>query len=302
MKRLILLLLVLCCLISACGKAEAQAPASASAAPAVRAASVSANGPALPLIKASAVIPEVYKYKQLRPVENCGVFHLCADPVEMNQGSHYDAFAVNADGALEQLEETQFNNAYTLDGNRYHLSFDWAEHDGIKTVTYIPADMEASMLTLSDQDSKSLFLLRWHIGEDDTVYSYYPVLLDLESGELTDLLANCRLGSLSQICNAAFSPDHSGLLLAREGGAIYYCNLKTNTVYSLDELSGEPVKACTVTGDKIICWSQGSEGQRCSGGLSFLEHPAFGFQSAGNAFPANRRGHRQPALCSSGRL
>ena len=269
MKRIILLLLVLCCLISACGKAEAQAPASASAAPAVRAASVSANGPALPLIKASAVIPEVYKDKQLRPVENCGVFHLCADPVEMNQGSHYDAFAVNADGALEQLEETQFNSAYTLDGNRYHLSFDWAEHDGVRTATYVPADMEASMLTLSDQGSKNLFLLRWHIGEDDTVYSYYPVLLDLESGELTDLLANCRLGSLSHICNAAFSPDHSGLLLAREGGAIYYCDLKTSTIYSLDELSGEPVKACTVTGDKIICWSQGSEGSGVLGDYHF---------------------------------
>ena len=269
MKKIILLLLVLCCLISACDKAEAQIPASTSAAPAIRAASVSANVPALPLIKASAVVSEVYKGKQLRPLDNCGVFHLCADPVEMNQGSHYDAFAVNADGALEQLEETQFNNAYTLDGSRYHLNFDWAEHNGIKTATYIPADMKASMLTLSDEGSKSLFLLRWLAGEDDTVYSYYPVLLDLESGELTDLLANCRLGSLSQICNAAFSPDHSGLLLAQEGGAIYYCDLNRSTVYSLDELSGEPVKACTVTGDQIICWSQGGEDSGVLGDYHF---------------------------------
>lgn len=269
MKKIILLLLVLCCLISACGNAEAQAPDSTSTAPAVQVTPASTNGPAFPLVKASAVVPELYKGKQLRPVDNCGVFHLCADPVEMNQGSHYDAFAVNADGALEQLEEAQFNNAYTLDGSRYHLNFDWAEHNGIKTATYIPADMEASMLTLSDESSKSLFLLRWLAGEDNTVYSYYPVLLDLESGELTDLLANCRLGSLSHICNAAFSPDHSGLLLAQEGGAIYYCDLKSSTVYSLDELSGEPVKACTVTGDKIICWSQGGEGSGVLGDYHF---------------------------------
>lgn len=269
MKKFILLLLTLCCLISACGKAEAQVPASTSAAPTMQAASAKANGPTLPLIKAGAVVPDVYKEKQLRPVENCGVFQLCADPVEMNQGSHYDAFAVNADGTLEQMEEAQFNNAYTLDGSRYHLSFDWAEHNGLKTATYIPADMEASMLTLSDEDSKSLFLLRWHVGEDSSVYSYYPVLLDLESGELTDLLANCRLGSLSQISNAAFSPDHSGLLLAQDGGAIYYCDLKSSTVYSLDELSGEPVQACTVTGDKIICWSQGGEGSGVLGDYHF---------------------------------
>ena len=269
MKKIILLLLVLCCLVSACGNAEALAPDSTSTAPAVQVTPASTNGPAFPLVKASAVVPELYKGKQLRPVDNCGVFHLCADPVEMNQGSHYDAFAVNADGALEQLEEAQFNNAYTLDGSRYHLNFDWAEHNGIKTATYIPADMEASMLTLSDESSKSLFLLRWLAEEDNTVYSYYPVLLDLESGELTDLLANCRLGSLSHICNAAFSPDHSGLLLAQEGGAIYYCDLKSSTVYSLDELSGEPVKACTVTGDKIICWSQGGEGSGVLGDYHF---------------------------------
>ena len=110
MKRIILLLLVLCCLISACGKAEAQAPASASAAPAVRAASVSANGPTLPLIKAGVVVPDVYKDKQLRPMENCGVFQLCADPVEMNQGSHYDAFAVNADG---DRKSTRLNSSHS---------------------------------------------------------------------------------------------------------------------------------------------------------------------------------------------
>lgn len=269
MKKIILLLLALCCLISACGKAEAQAPASASAAPAVRAASVSANGPALPLIKAIAVVPEVYKDKQLRPIENCGVFHLCADPVEMNQGSHYDAYGVTADGSLEQLEEKLFNNAYTLDGSRYHLSFDWAEFDGTKVMTYVPADMEASMLSLSDQGSTSLFLLRWHTGEDDTVYTYYPVLLDLETGELTDFLADCRLGSLSRICNAAFSPNRNGLLLAQEGGAIYYCDLESGTVYSLDELSGQPVKACTLTDDKIICWNQGGEGGGVLGDYSF---------------------------------
>ena len=59
MKKIILLLLTLCCLISACGKAEAQVPASTSAAPTMQAASAKANGPTLPLIKAGAVVPDV---------------------------------------------------------------------------------------------------------------------------------------------------------------------------------------------------------------------------------------------------
>lgn len=263
MKKIILLLLVLCCLVSACGKAEAQVAVNTAplAAP--------ASTPAFPILKASTVLAEDYNGKPLRPVENCGVFQLCADPVEMNQGSHYDAFALNAEGALEQLEEAQFNNAYTLGGSRYHLSFDWAAHEGVKINTYAPADMEACMLYLSDLGSESLFFLRWYSGEGDTGYSFYPVLLDLETGELTDFLSVCRLGSLSQICNAAFSPDHSGILLAQEGGALYYCDLSHNALYSLDEISGEPVKACTITEDKIICWSQGGEGDGALGDYRF---------------------------------
>ena len=257
MKRIFLLLLVICCLISACGQAELP-ESTGTAAPSLT--SIGSGGPSLPLVKASAVIPELHKGKALRPTEGCGLFQLCADPVEMNQGSHYDAFAVNEEGVLEQLTETQFNNAYTLEGKRYHLSFDWAEHDGVKVATYVSADMPASMMYLSDQGSESLFLLRWRTSQNDTVYNYYPVTLDLESGELTDLLSGCRLDSLTRICNAAFSPDRSGMLLAQEGGAIYYCDLKSNSAYSLDGLSGQPVKACALTSDKIICWSQSGEG------------------------------------------
>ena len=234
MKKVILFILVLCCLISACGQAEPPA-ATGTAAPSLAAAST--GGLPLPLVKASTVIPELYKDKPLRPAEGCGLFLLCSDPVEMNQGSHYDAFALNAEGTLEQLGEQLFNNAYTLEGSRYHLNFDWAEHKGVKVATYVPADMRASMLYLSDAGSESLFLLRWRTGQDDTVYNYYPVTLDLESGELTDFLAGCRLDSMDRICNAAFNPDRSGILLAQEGGAIYYCDLNRRAVYSLDGLS-----------------------------------------------------------------
>lgn len=277
MKKNILLLLVLCCLISACDQAE---PESADPVPVStsKALPVITGAPVLPLLKAGTVIPELYKNKSLQPIEGCGLFQICADPVEMNQGSHYDAFAVNAEGGLEQLTERQFNNAYTLEGSRYHLNFDWVEHEGIKAATYVPANMAASMIYLSDAGSESLFLLRWRTGQDNTVYNNYPVLLDLESGELTDFLAGCRLDSLTQICNAAFTPDRSGILLAQEGGAIYYCDLKSNVVYSLDGLSGEPVKACALTGDRIICWSQGGEGGGILGDYRFWSISLSDFQ------------------------
>lgn len=266
MKKSILFLLLLCCLISACGQAE---PPAATGIAAPSPASASIDGLSLPLLKAGAVIPELYKGKALRPAEGCGLFLLCSDPVEMNQGSHYDAFALNTEGSLERLNEQLFNNAYTLAGSRYHLSFDWTACDGVKVATYVPADMPASMLYLSDAGSESLFLLRWRTGQENAVDSYYPVTLDLESGELTDLLAGCRLDSLDRLCNAALTPDRSGILLAQEGGAIYYCDLNSRAVYSLDGLSGEPVKACTLTSDKIICWSQSGEGSGALGDYRF---------------------------------
>ena len=264
MKKLILLILSLCCLMTGCSGAGAEPSASptqtgmARSAPyaAVAAASPS-SAPAIPIINATAVIPELYQEKTIKPVGSCGVFLLCTDPVEQPQGSHYDAYTVDENGQLTLLDSQLFNNAYTIGSGRYHFNFSWVENSGIKVLTYESEDMNASFLYLSDSGSKSLFLLKEHLSNDgSTVYNYYPVLLDLYGDEIQDLLSNCKLGSISSISNIAISEDHTGMLIAQEGGALYYYDISNNVMYSLDELSGEPVKACTLAEDKIICWNQ----------------------------------------------
>ena len=133
------------------------------------------------------------------------------------------------------------------------------DNGGVKSLTYVSEDTNAEFLSLSDEGSKSLFLLKDHLSSDgSTLYSYYPVLLDLSKEEIKDILSSCGLGNISKICNVALSSDCKGLLLAQDGGALYYCDLSSGTVYSLDELSGEPVKACALTEDRIICWNQSS--------------------------------------------
>ena len=264
MKKLILLILALCCIVSGCSAAEVEPSSSPDSSGMARlspysAAASAVSPPAIPLVNAAATISEQYKEKLIKPLSSCGVFLLCTDPVEMQQGSHYEAYVPDESGSLQLLENRLFNNAYTLGSGRYHFNFNWVENDGIKSLTYISEDTNAAFLYLSDAGSKSLFLLKDYLSSDgSTLYSYYPVLLDFSQEKIKDILSGCGLENISKICNAALGSDGKGMLLAQEGGALYYCELDTTTVYSLDELSSEPVKACALTEDKIICWNQSS--------------------------------------------
>ena len=264
MKKLILLILALCCILSGCSAAEAEPSGSPLPSGLARtgpyAASASTASPlAVPLLNASAVIPETYQEKAISPVSGSGIFLVCTDPVEMEQGSHYDAYIPDENGQLTLLENKLFNNAYTLGSNRYHFNFSWVEYEGSKALNYLSEETNAEFLYFSDIGNKSLFLLKDYLSSDgSTLYSYYPVLLDFSAEETEDILSGCSLGNISNISNAAISSDAKGMLLAQEGGALYYCDITDSTVYSLDEISGEPVKACTLTADKIICWNQSS--------------------------------------------
>lgn len=261
MKKLILLILALCCLMSGCSSGDSEPSSSPDMSGMAKASSYTSptSTPVIPLISAGTVLPELYQEKALEPVYSGGVFLLCTDPVEQPQGSHYNAYALDGQGQLVQLESKSFNDAYTLGGSRYHFNFSWVEHEGSKALNFLSGDTNAEFLYFSNMGNKSLFLLKDHLSSDgSTLYSYYPVLLDFSAEEIEDILSGCSLGNIANISNAAISSDGKGMLLAQEGGALYYCDITDSTVYSLDEISGEPVKACALTSDKIICWNQSS--------------------------------------------
>jgi hypothetical protein len=256
MKKLILLILVLCCLFSACGTSDENTIITPQAEEKVAAPSSAVSTAYIPLIKATSVIPESYNNKPLQVMNGCGIFLQNSTLLDFSSYVRYDAYVIGEDSQLSSLNINQFNDAYTLDGSRYRLTFDWADKSGMKIVTSSSDETTATMLLHSDNGNQALFLLPEHLNTDTgVVYSNYPVLLDFDTGELIDFLSGCKLDKINQICNAAFTSDRSGLLLAQDGGALYYCDLESNTVYSLDELSGEPVKSCTVADNKIICWS-----------------------------------------------
>lgn len=108
-----------------------------------------------------------------------GMFLVCADEVEMNQGSHYDAY-VYENGELVQQENRTFDEVYTVNGQRYHLQFQWAAYGDNVTCTWTP-----SIGDQSDEEQGE-----WRVC-GGTVTQYRVALdgayfdLDLTTGELT---------------------------------------------------------------------------------------------------------------------
>ena len=117
-----------------------------------------------------------------------GVYVICTDEIEMNQGSHYDAY-YEENGAFFKLEEHTFRGDYTVLENDFYIAFDWAVHDGQVALTYVgegenyripanPGDADAMLVEL---------LCSFRDVEGEYTSTAYPVFLNLETGELNDV-------------------------------------------------------------------------------------------------------------------
>lgn len=184
-----------------------------------------------------------------------GVYMVCTDEIELNQGSHYDAY-YEENGEFIKLEEYTFSDDYTVLGNDFHIEFDWAVHGGQVALTYIGVD-ESYRIPVNPGDKDAVLvelLCSFPTEEGDNIGTAYPVLLNLETGELTDVLAGTGAEKLMNLCNQTISEDGSKMLLARSDGALYYVDLAAKTLYSVEELSREKADACSLIGDTLACW------------------------------------------------
>ena len=184
-----------------------------------------------------------------------GVYVICTDEIELNQGSHYDAY-YEENGEFVKLEEHTFRGDYTVLGKEFHIEFEWAVHSGQVALTYIgveedyripanPGDVDAMLVEL---------LCTVRTGTGETVGTAYPVLINLETGELKDVLKGTGAENLGDLCNQAVSEDGSKMLLAQGNGALYYVDLVTKKLYGVEALSGEPADACSLIGNTLSCW------------------------------------------------
>ena len=188
-----------------------------------------------------------------------GVFLVCADAVATKQGNRYDAYYVE-NGEFIQLQTRAFDQTYTIHGCEIRVRFDWVAHNGAAHMTWVEPDVP--FRTYGGQNSAEAMLfqfqLLWQLENGEYRSGCYPVLLNLHTGEMTDLLAGTDAEWIPYFDSMAISQDHTKLLLRqreRKESFLYYVDLVTKETYRLDELSGEPVDACCLSENKLVCWS-----------------------------------------------
>lgn len=204
------------------------------------------------------VIEGNYVHTPVSTHARSGIYIVCTDEVEMRQGSHYDGYYIE-NGEFIKLEEHTFQQNYTLYGNDLHLEFDWVEHNGAVSITYVEPNDIFRKDNESGDASAALFTLQltWQ-DEEGSHGTSYPVLLNLHTGELTDILAGTGVNKMPRIDKSAISPDHTKLLLGQnteEGYFLHYVDLTNKQVYSIDELSGQHTTACSLMDNTLACWS-----------------------------------------------
>ena len=181
-----------------------------------------------------------------------GVFLLCTDEVEMRQGSTYDAYYTE-DGKLLPLEQQYFRHDFSLYGTEFSLEWYWVEHENMPTVVWIDPDQPIRIPYHGGVSSAALVqVLLPNTG------SWYPVLLNFHTGEVTDVLAGTGAEQLSRIDQAAISPDGSKLLLGQltdDDYLLYYADVAAKTLYSLDTIFGQHIDACSLIDNTLACWS-----------------------------------------------
>ena len=192
-----------------------------------------------------------------------GVYCICTDEIEMNQGSHYDAY-YEEDGKFFLLEEHTFDGVYTVLENEFHITFDWVEQEGQVALTYIGVDENYRIPANPGPKENMLveLLCFWDTEEGDRIETAYPVLLDLTTGELKDVLAGTGAEELTHLANHAVSEDLSKMLLAQSDGTLYYVDLSMKKLYSIEEISGEPADACSLIRNTLTCWVLEENGYR----------------------------------------
>lgn len=92
------------------------------------------------------------------------------------------------------------------------------------TVSPLPGRTDAAILTLSQGSQMG--------------YQEYPMLLDLEIGAVTDLLAGTGWEGAAPLREVQWRPDLSAAILSSDNAGWFYCDRAGKTTASLDALTG----------------------------------------------------------------
>lgn len=161
-------------------------------------------------------------------------------------------------GQLSCLEPHGEAFEYTWNDMTYQIRFDWYKEDdhihasesGFDLATYAGWNVAAA------KGNSDFVILTLSCGSQ-IEYEQYPLLYNLKTREVLDILGPCEaLGSL-RITETRFSPDLSKILITCDfGSMVYYYDVAAQTLQPLNELCGmNAARAWFIDNDTLCCIS-----------------------------------------------
>lgn len=179
----------------------------------------------------------------------------CLDEYAMNSGSTYAAYTVS-NGELIELERHTFSQDYEFDGTVRHIEFEWCEYGEGVAITYLnPYVATNSGFDIYNNEFYSTSPERFMICFQRSDGTFYPVIANLYTGEISDVLAGV---APEHICFADMSPDGKSMVLGcRESTDVpiicWYYELETGKLTDITDITPKgPDAYCKPVGDGII--------------------------------------------------
>lgn len=189
-----------------------------------------------------------------------GIVMKCLDEQAMNRGTHYAAYTVE-NGELVELERHTVSQDYELNGVTYPLGFEWCMDDGQLILPYTGENYPiAEYRYRATPERVFVPLYRKDIN------SLYPVMLNLLTGEVTDVLSGVELENIQNI-NVSPSGNHLLLMCSSdalcEDVTVWHYDIAEKMLTDITDISPHKMGG-TFVSDNIICVCEDGIIRRCN--------------------------------------
>lgn len=179
------------------------------------------------------------------------------------------------DGQISLLEEHREFFEYTWNGLVYQISFSWYEIDGIVHTMARNYDMDTSAAWQISAYSGNSELVVVELSYGAQIeYRMYPLLYNIKTHEVIDVLEGCEEIKSQNILEVEFSSDLSSMLITcgevtywydENSRTVYYYDMGEQTLQALSEWSGMKVMgAWFIEHDTIGClWYDAEDNYTC---------------------------------------
>lgn len=190
-----------------------------------------------------------------------GIVMKCLDEQAMNRGTHYAAYTVE-NGELVELERHTVSQDYELNGVTYPLDFEWCMNDRQLILPYTGENYCPIAEYRYRAAPERVFVPLYR----KDINSLYPVMLNLLTGEVTDVLSGVELENIQNI-NVSPSGNHLLLMCSSdalcEDVTVWHYDIAEKTLTDITDISPHKMGG-TFVSDNIICACEDGIIRRCN--------------------------------------